>query len=122
MRWAAIRASMRCADLLVQFDAVQARFEAEPDVTGAALYAFACDLAERSGWRFGGKIAGHIVAEFPHKYLRGRKEHQRIAAENPTRLRDPASNGRERYWILEVHLVSRDDMFGGFYERLMHRA
>lgn len=109
-----------CADLPVHFEAVKARFEAEPDMTGAGLYAFACDLAARDGWRFGGTIAGHIVAEFPHKYLRGRKEHQRIAADNPTRMRDPDSNGRARYWILEIHLVSPDGAFGGFYERLMH--
>jgi Xaa-Pro dipeptidase len=109
-----------CADLPRHFDEVRARFEAETDVTGAELYAFACELAVRDGWRFGGTIAGHIVAEFPHKYLGGRKEHQRIAADNPTRLRDPDSNAGVRYWILEIHLVSTNGAFGGFYERLMH--
>ena len=111
-----------CADLPLHFDAVQARFEAEPDVTGAALYAFACDLAVRDGWRFGGKIAGHIVAEFPHAHLPGLKDHQRINAANDTRLRDPDGLGRLRYWILEIHLVSADGAFGGFYERLIHRG
>ena len=29
------------------------------------------------------------------------------------------ANGRVRHWILEIHLVSPDGTFGGFYERLL---
>jgi Xaa-Pro dipeptidase len=60
MRWAAIRASTR------QFEKVKRHFEANPAITGAQLYAFACASAKVAGWKFGGKITGHIVAEFPH--------------------------------------------------------
>ena len=109
-----------CADLPLLFDAVKARFDASPDISGAELYAFACGQARQAGWRFGGSIAGHIVGEFPHARLPGEKDHQRIAAANPTRLRDPDAFGRTRYWILEIHLVAPDRSFGGFYERLMH--
>ena len=29
------------------------------------------------------------------------------------------SCGRERYWILEIHLVDRARTFGGFHQRLL---
>lgn len=111
-----------CADLPRLFDTVKAEFDAKPDITGAELYSFACTEAERLGWRFGGKIAGHIVGEFPHAHWPGGKDVQRIYPDNPTRLRDPDGFGRKRYWILEIHLVAPDRSFGGFYERLMHDA
>jgi len=109
-----------CADLPRMFDLVKAEFDANLDITGAELYAFACAAAERFGWHFGGKIAGHIIGEFPHAHLPGEKEVLRISPGNPTRLRDPDGFGRTRYWILEIHIVSQDRTFGGFYERLMH--
>lgn len=108
-----------CRDLEAQFAAVCARFRDEPDITGAALYAFACESAAAAGWRFGGRIAGHIVAEFPHARLPGAKQVHQISAENPTRLRDPDANGQERHWICEIHLVEPEGRFAGFYERLI---
>ena len=89
------------------------------DITGAELYAFACRSAEDAGWQFGGKIAGHLIGEFPHASWPGVKHHGHIRPENPTRMRDPDAIGRERHWILEIHLVSPDGAFGGFYERLL---
>ncbi len=108
-----------CRELPIQFAAVSARFREDHDITGATLYAFACESAERAGWRFGGEIAGHIVGEFPHALLPGSKQHNRIAPENPMRMREPDALGRTRHWILEIHLISPDCSFGGFYERLM---
>ncbi|MFT3976001.1 MAG: M24 family metallopeptidase [Sphingomonas bacterium] len=113
------RKQVLCRELPVQFDAVRERFLGDPDITGEALYAFACESAERAGWRFGGKIAGHIVAEFPHARLPGLKQVNHISPENPDRLRDRDANGEERFWILEIHLVDPSGAFGGFYERLM---
>ncbi len=109
------------AELPRQFDKLQAHFEAHPDITGAGLYAFAVTSAEAAGWRFGGKIAGHIVAEFPHARLPGFKQHHHIRPSNPTRMRNPDGNGQVRHWIGEIHLVSPDGAFGGFYERLLQR-
>jgi Xaa-Pro dipeptidase len=107
------------ADLPRLFDHVTAHFHATPDITGAALYAFAQASAEEAGWEFGGKIAGHIVGEFPHaQRIRGDKQQHRISPANTTRMRDPDSNGEERHWIVEIHLVDRARQFGGFYERL----
>ncbi len=107
------------ADLPAQFDRVKERFDRDPDVTGADLYAFACDSAAAAGWRFGGLIAGHIVGEFPHAHLPGGKDFYRIAPANAGRLRDPDPLGQERFWILEIHLVDPAGRYGGFYERLM---
>ena len=108
-----------CADLPRIFDALQACFEANRDVTGAELYAYAQHCAEAEGWLFGGVIAGHIVGEFPHAVIPGEKDLYRISPANTQRMREPDALGRERFWILEVHLVDRARTFGGFYERLL---
>jgi Xaa-Pro dipeptidase len=34
-------------------------------------------------------------------------------------MRDPDELGRERHWILEIHLVELSGAYGGFYERLL---
>lgn len=108
-----------CRELPIQFDKLRQRFLDDPDITGADLYAFACRSADEAGWLFGGRIAGHIVGEFPHARLPGEKRHGHISPENPTRMREHDAFGRTRHWIPEVHLVSPDRRFGGFYERLM---
>ncbi|MDB5737927.1 MAG: aminopeptidase [Sphingomonas bacterium] len=108
-----------CRELPIQFDALKRRFHEDHDITGADLYAFARESAERAGWTFGGEIAGHIVGEFPHARLPGRKQHGHISPENPERMREPDGLGRTRHWILEIHLVAPDASHGGFYERLM---
>jgi Xaa-Pro dipeptidase len=108
-----------CRELPIQFDAVCAQFAAHPDISGEQLYAFACQSAEHAGWRFGGAIAGHIVSEFPHARLPGPKQRNHISPANPERMRDPDPLGRTRHWIVEIHLVSSDGSFGGFYERLL---
>ena len=111
-----------CADLPTVFDAVKARFDADPDITGATLYAVAHEEAERRGWLFGGRIAGHLVGEYPHARSPGDKDPRRIGPGNTMRMRDRDAAGKPRHWILEIHLVSRDRGFGGFYERLLESA
>lgn len=108
-----------CADLAVVFDAVRERFDADPDITGAELYSHAHAEAERRGWSFGGRIAGHLVGEFPNARSPGDQAMRRISPANTTRMRDPDPAGQLRHWILEIHLVSPDRAFGGFYERLL---
>lgn len=107
------------AALPQMFDEIRAHANANTGITGAELYAFATSRAEARGYIFGGKIAGHIVGEFPHARWPIEKDHQRIAPANPTRLSDPDHEGRTRYWIIEVHLIAPDRSFGGFYERLL---
>jgi len=107
------------ADLPRIFERVQATYHRNPGMTGAALYAHAQKEAAEAGWRFGGKIAGHIVSEFAHALIPGDKALNRINPLNPKPMTDPDGKGRARYWILEIHLVAPDRSFGGFYERLL---
>jgi Xaa-Pro dipeptidase len=107
------------ADLPRVFEKVQAHYRGDPGMSGAALYAFAQAAAEAAGWRFGGKIAGHIVSEFAHALIPGDKALNRISPQNPEPMNGPDGKGRARHWILEIHLVSPDGSFGGFYERLL---
>lgn len=100
------------------FEETRVRFNANPDITGADLYAFACAAAESRGYIFGGKIAGHTVGEFSHLTWPGEREHTRIYPDNPNKLSDRDHLGRQRFWIIETHLVAPDRSFGGFYERL----
>ena len=107
------------ADLPRVFDRVQAHYHASPDITGAQLYAFAQSAAEAAGWVFGGRIAGHLVGEFPHYSWPAEFSRMVIAPVNETPMRGPDHLGRARHWILEIHLVDQARTFGGFYERLL---
>jgi Xaa-Pro dipeptidase len=107
------------AELPRQFDKVQVHYRADPNITGAALYDFAVKSAEAAGWRFGGKIAGHIVSEFAHMLIPADKDLNRISPGNPKPMSNPDGLDRPRHWILEIHLVEQDRSFGGFYERLL---
>jgi Xaa-Pro dipeptidase len=101
------------------FAKAKAHYEANPDITGAKLYALACTLADEAGWEFGGPIAGHLVGEFPHERSPGVKVASHIAPGNPGRLGDPYPSGQKRHWILEIHLIDRTRQIGGFYEELL---
>jgi Xaa-Pro dipeptidase len=105
--------------LPIVFDRVQAHYQSSPDITGAELYAFAQRASADAGWRFGGVIAGHLVSEFAHAHIPGDKDLNRIQPTNTKRMRDPDELGRERHWILEMHLVEPSGAYGGFYERLL---
>ena len=107
------------ADLPQVFEQVQRHYHASPNITGSELYAYAQVAAEKSGWVFGGAIAGHWVGEFPHTRWPGERAFKAIWPENTAPMRTPDHLGRERNWILEIHLVDRARTFGGFYERLL---
>ena len=107
------------AELPRQFEKLQAHFRKHPNITGTALYDFAVRSAQTAGWKFGGKIAGHIISEFAHAQIPGAKNLTRIAPLNDAPMSDPDGNGNPRYWIGEIHLVEMDESFGGFYERLL---
>lgn len=96
-------------------------YEARPEITGAELYAEAHRVAQVRGWKFGGSIAGHLVGEFPHTAFPGERQVSLVAPGNDLRMRAPDADGRERYWILEVHLVEPGGAFGGFSEELLTR-
>ncbi|MFC9529774.1 M24 family metallopeptidase [Streptomyces sp. NPDC056975] len=106
-------------DLPEVFAAGRRVFEADPDITGAALHAEVARLAATRGWELGGWHAGHPVGEFPHEKIDGADIESYIAPGNATRLRRPDRAGRACHWILEIHLIDRERGFGGFHEELL---
>jgi Xaa-Pro aminopeptidase len=106
-------------DLQSIFAEARAYFEANPGVTGKALYQVACNLAAEAGWEFGGAIAGHMLGEFPHERAAGAPVASHIAPGNPAPLNRVDSAGCKQHWILEIHLVDRNRRIGGFYEELL---
>jgi Xaa-Pro aminopeptidase len=107
------------ADLPRVWAAGRAHFEAEPEITGAQLYAHVVGLAEAAGWAFGGAHSGHLVGEFPHETIDGEKIESYIAPGNTNPMRRTDRVGRQCHWILEVHLVDRERGIGGFFEQLL---
>jgi Xaa-Pro aminopeptidase len=107
------------ADLPRVFERVQQHYQATPAITSSQLYAFAQQAAGDAGWTFGGAIAGHLVGEFPHGRWPIERSQTAIWPGNTEVMRGKDHLGRERHWILEIHLVDRDRTFGGFYERLL---
>ncbi|WP_072801761.1 M24 family metallopeptidase [Rhodococcoides yunnanense] len=101
------------------FDAGRAYFEAHPDITGEQLYAAVVELAQQSGWEFGGAIAGHLVGEFPHEKIAGAEIGSYIAPGSDQPMRRLDHSGRVCHWILEIHLVDRSRDIGGFHEELL---
>ncbi len=106
-------------DLEPIFNAVKARYLANPSMTGDALYTLACEHAAQTGWEFGGSIAGHLVGAFPHERIEGDKIRFYITRGNHHPLNDRDETGTRRHWILEIHLVDRTRQIGGFYEQLL---
>ena len=107
------------ADLPRLFAAGSAHAAAEPDLTGAQLYAHVRALAQAAGWEFGNEHCGHLVGEFPHEKIDGQELRSYLAPGNDEPLRRNDSRGRACHWILEVHLVDRGRGFGGFHEQLL---
>ncbi|MFJ4966668.1 M24 family metallopeptidase [Streptomyces sp. NPDC088729] len=106
-------------DLPEVFAAGRRAFEADPAITGAALYAEVDRLAVGRGWRLGGWHAGHPVGEFPHEKIDGADVESYVTPGNETPLRRLDRAGRVCHWILEIHLVDPDRGFGGFHEELL---
>jgi Xaa-Pro aminopeptidase len=113
-------AKLRLRDALaLVWEAGRAHFDAEPEITGEQLYAFMTAEAQRTGYEFGGDIAGHLVGRFPHARAEGEKVASYIAPGSTEPMRRTDSAGQPCHWILEVHLVDRERQIGGFAEELL---
>lgn len=97
----------------------KAFFDQQTSLTGADFYAYVVSVAERYGWEFGGKMAGHIIGQFPHERLDKEIKDNYIHPENQLDLFGPDKSGNPREWILEIHLVDREREIGGFFEQLL---
>jgi Xaa-Pro dipeptidase len=86
-------------------------------ITGADLFAFSVELAERYGYIYGGPHAGHLVGNFPHESLQGRDIRNYIHADNKEPMTSADGAGQPRSWIYEIHFVDRDRNVGAFFEQ-----
>jgi Xaa-Pro dipeptidase len=110
----------RLADDLPRiWEAGQAHFAANPDITGAQLFSYVTTLIADAGWGHATEHAGHLVGEFPHERINGDELESYIAPANGNPMRRSDAAGQDCHWILEVHLVDRQRGFGGFYEQLL---
>ena len=91
----------------------------QKEITGAALYEYAVNLAKKYGWEFGGEIAGHLIGKFPHEKLEKEDKRNYIHPENQQSMLEQDESGNERYWILEIHFVDKGKEIGGFFEQLL---
>jgi Xaa-Pro aminopeptidase len=89
-----------------------------PSLTGAQLYAYCSKLAIDAGWEYGGPIAGHLIGHFPHEQLEKEIKTNYIHPENHDPMNHPDQSGKQRHWIIEIHLVDREKKIGAFFEQL----
>lgn len=94
-------------------------FSSKNELKASDLFAFASSKATEYGWEFGGEIAGHLIGEFPHERLKPGEYGFHVHPENHANMFDLDANGKQRYWILELHFVDRKTKIGGFYEQLL---
>jgi Xaa-Pro dipeptidase len=94
-------------------------FQQTPGITASQFFAYVVSLAHKSGWEFGGQIAGHLIGQFPHERIAGDKVTLYIHPGSHLPMRSLDERGRKRHWILEIHFVDREREIGGFFEELL---
>lgn len=107
------------ADVETAWHEGKAWYDANPDVSGAELFAHMQLLARSFGWEFGGPIAGHIVGRFPHERMEGEDMSLYVHHDNHLSMQRCGKDGQPLHWILEVHFVDREAGIGAFFEQLM---
>lgn len=108
-----------CRDLARAFEKGKSYFRENPDLTAGGLYDYVTRVASDLGWTFGAVTAGHLVGHFPHERDPADLKRFSIRHGNMQSLREPDATGNPRHWILEMHLVDREKMIGGFFEELL---
>jgi Metallopeptidase family M24 len=93
-------------DVKVLFGRVHAQWR-DQGLNGTALYAFAAAEAEAMGWVLNLDMAGHRLADFPHKAI-----HKGPLAEAPYA---PSSG----LWVLEIQIRHPTLPISAFYEDLL---
>jgi Xaa-Pro aminopeptidase len=94
-------------------------FNETPNITGSEFFNYIVSLAEKSGWEFGGRIAGHLIGQFPHEKIADDKVTLYVHPKSHLPMRSVDEKGRHRHWILEIHFVDREHEIGGFFEELL---
>lgn len=86
------------------------------NLSGAEVYKYISELAREFGWEYGNEHCGHLIGEFPHEKIQGEEKRNYLHPDNHSQLSEPDLNGKQRYWILEIHFVDKQKEIGGFYE------
>jgi Xaa-Pro dipeptidase len=94
-------------------------FNETPSITSREFFNYIVSLAEKSGWEFGGRIAGHLIGHFPHEKIADDKVTLYVHPKSHLPMRSVDEKGQQRHWILEIHFVDREREIGGFYEELL---
>src|ERR1700678_2167088 len=94
-------------------------FNETPSITSSEFFHYARSMAEKRGWEFGGRIAGHLIGHFPHEKIAEDKVTLYVHPDSHLAMRSVDENGEQRHWILEIHFVDREREIGGFYEELL---
>jgi Xaa-Pro dipeptidase len=94
-------------------------FNENQDITSDQLFHYTHSLAQKFGWEFGGRIAGHLVGQFPHERIADDKITLYVHPKSHLFMRSLDEKGQKRHWILEIHFVDRQREIGGFYEELL---
>jgi len=89
------------------------------ELIAADFYHFCCQTAKKIGWKFGHIHCGHLIGKFPHERIQGEETLNYIHPDNKSAMSEPDKMGNERFWIYEIHLVDKNESFGGFYEQLL---
>lgn len=79
----------------------------EEGLTGLALYDHARKLAKETGYILNDRMQGHRLGDFPHAlFHRGG-------------LKDFESSPHEMLWVLEIHLLEKNNKRGYFFEDIL---
>lgn len=90
-----------------------------PNITSSEFFSHIVALAEKSGWEFGGPIAGHLIGQFPHEKIAEDKVTLYVHPKSDLAMHSVDEKGQKRHWILEIHFVDREREIGGFFEELL---
>ena len=106
-------------DVATAWQQGKAWFQANPECTGAELYAYTAQMAREMGWEFGGPHCGHLIGRFPHERIEGEEKVNYLHPENNIRLDAPGKTGEKRHWIYEMHLIHPIQKIGAFHEAIL---
>lgn len=76
-------------------------------LTGVQLYEKAVAYSLSAGFEFNLRMGGHRLGDFPHALF------------SKSKLKDIDFVPADDLWILEVHVLDRDNQIGAFYEDLL---
>src|SRR5277367_1653595 len=74
-------------------------FNETPAITSNELFHYATSLAKKFGWEFGGRIAGHLIGQFPHEKIADDKVTLYVHPDSHLAMRSVDENGEKRHWI-----------------------